>query len=822
MLSEISGRRNKLGLALAGGGFRASLFHLGVLHRMAELDLLRYVEVLSTVSGGSIIGALYALLLKKHLEESDNEGKMSCEQYISIVKDLQKALVKGIQKNLRTRLFLNPFGILRVITTPQSLGKRMARLYERYLYKDVVKAIERPGWWQNTFRPGRMKLENIRINPNREPIKSGIEGYNQKCLEEALKKKPNSIDTPGPAVATKLVLNATSLNSGARFFFSSSEIGDWFLGYFRNDDEELEILEKRKKLIEDISKEKLNEHIKSGVENFSVGKLSYCKSDLSFLSFALWWRGYEEAKAVGPDNKTPKPDETSCWNKLFENGDNFPGLLPEAEMGRLRLAKIHAWYIRYGQKKGITGGLKESEHLNYFWKHLKGIDSNQVENLQKLTEDDDELRNILLDFVLELYYFRSAARMSPRIKRDWEKLSVGEAVGASACFPPVFPPLQVLGFYDDVHVSRLGLTDGGVFDNIGWIALLDEECDHIIASDTSGLFGLKERVSAGRLSMMARITSILMADVAWNQADRLQEKKQFTKQINQHIASPGTPSPDFKEFLAGHGLNGLAYFHINSPPAEILEGEPQGLTLQLDRTDLASIRTDLDGFGMVEIAALVNHGYITADRTLRRELKKTPYCNEKFWKETPSLPYPQLNSGKRVKKIIKVGKYRFGRALMLGAPFTWASTLAIAAGIIYFIIKYWNVKISVHQILTWLAGKAVNLIESSISWFGSAWTQQPYSLNTALLILFFTVSVWIGLRWIIGFNLVEYLQRKNLLSWARRSAWIAKWIRGSSANLLWPIGGSPAIIALVSCVFSFISNICFYLPFKKKTSDISS
>ena len=43
----------KLGLALAGGGFRASLFHLGVLRRLQETQVLRYVQVLSTVSGGS-------------------------------------------------------------------------------------------------------------------------------------------------------------------------------------------------------------------------------------------------------------------------------------------------------------------------------------------------------------------------------------------------------------------------------------------------------------------------------------------------------------------------------------------------------------------------------------------------------------------------------------------------------------------------------------------------------------------------------------------------------------------------------------------------
>ena len=39
--------RGKIGLALSGGGFRASLYHIGVLARLAELDLLRLVEYLS-------------------------------------------------------------------------------------------------------------------------------------------------------------------------------------------------------------------------------------------------------------------------------------------------------------------------------------------------------------------------------------------------------------------------------------------------------------------------------------------------------------------------------------------------------------------------------------------------------------------------------------------------------------------------------------------------------------------------------------------------------------------------------------------------------
>jgi NTE family protein len=47
----------RIALALSGGGFRASIFHLGMLRRLAELGWLPEVDVISTVSGGSIIGA---------------------------------------------------------------------------------------------------------------------------------------------------------------------------------------------------------------------------------------------------------------------------------------------------------------------------------------------------------------------------------------------------------------------------------------------------------------------------------------------------------------------------------------------------------------------------------------------------------------------------------------------------------------------------------------------------------------------------------------------------------------------------------------------
>ncbi len=51
----------RVAVALSGGGFRAALFHLGVLRRIAELGWLPKIDAISGVSGGSIIAAFAAL-----------------------------------------------------------------------------------------------------------------------------------------------------------------------------------------------------------------------------------------------------------------------------------------------------------------------------------------------------------------------------------------------------------------------------------------------------------------------------------------------------------------------------------------------------------------------------------------------------------------------------------------------------------------------------------------------------------------------------------------------------------------------------------------
>jgi NTE family protein len=95
----------KIALALSGGGFRATVFHLGVLARLAadEQDLFPQVTYLSTVSGGSLCGGLVYTINKFRWPS----GKEYLEQvafvsrHIMTTVDLQESLIQRTLRNLR-------------------------------------------------------------------------------------------------------------------------------------------------------------------------------------------------------------------------------------------------------------------------------------------------------------------------------------------------------------------------------------------------------------------------------------------------------------------------------------------------------------------------------------------------------------------------------------------------------------------------------------------------------------------------------------------------------------------------------------------------
>jgi NTE family protein len=53
--------RPGIALCLSGGGYRAMVFHLGALWRLNEVGLLKKLDRISSVSGGSITAGMLGL-----------------------------------------------------------------------------------------------------------------------------------------------------------------------------------------------------------------------------------------------------------------------------------------------------------------------------------------------------------------------------------------------------------------------------------------------------------------------------------------------------------------------------------------------------------------------------------------------------------------------------------------------------------------------------------------------------------------------------------------------------------------------------------------
>ncbi len=177
----------KIGLALSGGGFRAALFHIGVLARLAELDLLRGVEIISTVSGGSIIGAYYYLKVKELLEGRRQDGAIpNAAAYLRIVQEVEVGFLAAVQKNMRMRAFGDRRKNARMFREGYSTTERMGELYTQHFFAPLFE--------------GEIFLKDL-------PIQA-VHGPQEDC------KIP------------RLILNATTLNNGHLWQFTGEFVGE--------------------------------------------------------------------------------------------------------------------------------------------------------------------------------------------------------------------------------------------------------------------------------------------------------------------------------------------------------------------------------------------------------------------------------------------------------------------------------------------------------------------------------------------------------------------------------------------------------------------
>src|SRR5258705_12051690 len=86
--------QKKIGLALSGGGFRATLYNLGLVRFLFDAGILRNVSHITAVSGGSIIGAHLCLNWHRYTASASEFDAAAAELLSFIGLDVRNRIVR--------------------------------------------------------------------------------------------------------------------------------------------------------------------------------------------------------------------------------------------------------------------------------------------------------------------------------------------------------------------------------------------------------------------------------------------------------------------------------------------------------------------------------------------------------------------------------------------------------------------------------------------------------------------------------------------------------------------------------------------------------
>jgi NTE family protein len=177
----------KIGLALSGGGYRATIYHIGTLRKLNELGILDKVDVISTISGGSITGALYCL----------NNGSYE---------DFENRTKQAVKKNIIKGIFTSVKMLPVYLFTLASAYIIYRLLYTNYPWTAIIYII--------AFILIILKYQ-YQLFPTSDVIDSLYSKwfFDGKNLPD-LKKSP------------MIAINATNTESGRQFTFSRDYMGD--------------------------------------------------------------------------------------------------------------------------------------------------------------------------------------------------------------------------------------------------------------------------------------------------------------------------------------------------------------------------------------------------------------------------------------------------------------------------------------------------------------------------------------------------------------------------------------------------------------------
>lgn len=195
----------KVGLALSGGGFRASFYHLGVLARLAELNVLRHVEVLSCVSGGSIVGACYWLALRNRLLR---DAPLSRDDYVAIVREVMTHFIAAVARDVRRAIQPSiPQVFWRFVMRGERGAldpERSAEQFEEHFYKPLLDGHSPTYMHDLPFTPADHRPDLAASPVFRPGVHNWLRAH----------KVP------------VLVLNATTINTGHAWQFTPTWMGE--------------------------------------------------------------------------------------------------------------------------------------------------------------------------------------------------------------------------------------------------------------------------------------------------------------------------------------------------------------------------------------------------------------------------------------------------------------------------------------------------------------------------------------------------------------------------------------------------------------------
>jgi NTE family protein len=197
----------KIGLALSGGGSRAIAFHLGCLRALNQLGLLDRVDVLSTVSGGSVIGAYF------HAHQGD---------FASFEAKMREVLSQGLVRRMCRKMF-SPLG-LKVAGAFALIGFVAFCVAVFRTIVSVLRLIT-PRSLARHFERFEIRSPLHRFASRTSLLEAALDDllFGGASLSD-LRAKPH------------LVINASELRTGSAFRFGNIESGSWRWGKLHRND----------------------------------------------------------------------------------------------------------------------------------------------------------------------------------------------------------------------------------------------------------------------------------------------------------------------------------------------------------------------------------------------------------------------------------------------------------------------------------------------------------------------------------------------------------------------------------------------------------